>query len=123
MSLLELKQCPTCFKFDESRNFARHKKIHQFQCSKCSSPFAKEEKLSRHFLAKRSTSRFVCSICIFAFLTFNRLSYHKRQVHERLGKIPIDQIDLSEFGEEDPKLMEERRSVQHFLVDSKRNWS
>ena len=119
MSHRELKQCPICSKFVGSNNFARHKKIHQFQCSKCSSSFAKEEKLSRHFLAKHSTSSFVCSICNLPFLTFNRLSYHKRQVHGRVGKIPIDQIDLSEFGEEDPKLLEELRSVQHFLVDSK----
>ena len=119
MSHRELKQCPICSKFVGSNNFARHKKIHQFQCSKCSSSFPKEEKLSRHFLAKHSTSSFVCSICNLPFLTFNRLSYHKRQVHGRVGKIPIDQIDLSEFGEEDPKLLEELRSVQHFLVDSK----
>ena len=98
MSHRELKQCPMCSKFVGSNNFARHKKI-QFQCSKSSS-FAKGKKLSRHFLAEHSMSSFVCSICILPSLTFNRLSYHKRQVHGRVGKIPIDQIDLSGFGEE-----------------------
>ena len=93
-----------------------------FQCNKSSPSFDKEEKLSRHFLAKHSTSSFVCSICKLPSLTFNCFSCHKRQVHGRVGKVPIDQIDLSQFGEENPELLEEHRSGQPFWVDSMNNF-
>ena len=68
----------------------------------------------------RSTKpTFQCTLCDLPFLTFNRLSYHKRVAHGCNQRNSSENVDLNAFQCSDPQFLNELRSVQHFLVHSK----
>ena len=117
------KQCDTCSKWIKKSNFARHKQTHQFQCTECPASFTSSKKLTYHSAAKHSTKssnpKFHCFLCDLSFLTFNRLSYHKRITHGENRQKSSENVDLYSFQCSDPHFLQELRSVQHFLVDSK----
>ena len=54
-----------------------------------------------------------------SFLTFNRLSYHKRIAHGEIQQKSSKNVELYFFHCSDSQFLQELRSVQHFLVDSK----
>ena len=68
---------------------------------------------------KSSKTKFQCFLCDLSFLTFNRLSYHKRISHGESRQKSSENVDLYSFQCSDPQFLQELRSVQHFLVDSK----
>ena len=66
-----------------------------------------------------SKANFQCTLCDLPFLTLNRLSYHKRVAHGCNRRDSPENVDLNSFQCSDPHFLQELRSVQHFLVDSK----
>ena len=119
----DYKQCDACSKWIKTSNFERDKQSHQFQCTECPASFTTSRKLSNHSAAKHSTKssnrKFQCFLCDVSFLTFNRLSYHKRISHGKSRQKSSENVDLYSFQCPEPQFLQELRSVQHFLVDSK----
>ena len=68
----------------------------------------------------RSTKpNFQCTLCDLPFLTFNRLSYQKRVAQGCSRRNSSKNVDLISSQCSDPQFLQELRSVQHFLEDSK----
>ena len=95
----------------------------KFQCAECPESFTTSKKLKYHsadnYSTKSSNPKCQCFFCDLSFLTFNRLSYHKRISHGESRQKSSENVDLYSFQCSDPQFLQELRSVQHFLVDSK----